>query len=284
METVEQSTNAGPRKKKRAPRTYDVLVPGTVKMCLHDKLEHTLRMRNADSNAHIPGQAIPLLKAQVVHAARSLRVEGIPCPKCGVRKITASGVSPIVMRPGHFPHKPTSFSCEVCRATVGPISGLISACSEDWKAELELLRKLGATTPQERQWTIARSGDAGSMQTTTRAGIDAVLPPNHDQTVELCKVVGHDEHAALALVQDAKLPMVKVRLDQHGRPLEHWHALKPTLEEASELDRLRREKRRELEAQIDNELRQERARRLAAAGFLRVGQSRKQRAPDPENP
>ena len=248
-------------------KSYDVIAPGTIRVSVGEKAERTLRAANLDADYHALDVAAKQLGGTLVAMAGKLRLQGVACPSCRALTVTSTGESAIAAGRANYPQRPHRFGCEACADVHGTISELLAAFSKDWRAHLERLRKIRSTTPQEFFWTIARQGGATSMRTTTRAAIDAVLPKSHDGMVELCKVIAFDESSALALVQDSKLPTVTVPIDAYGRPLEHWHALKPTVDEENELAEAQRERRAAMEKQLDAELQQERSRRLAAAGF-----------------
>ena len=109
--------------------------------------------------------------------------------------------------PGQYPHNPPTYSCEHCGHPYGRISGLIEAFGGTWQEQLALVRRVGGSTPFEKQWTIAEHDGKRSMRETSRAAIDAAVTPTTGSTIKLLKVIAHDESQALDLLHVSGLPL-----------------------------------------------------------------------------
>ena len=247
-------------------KSYDLLGPATIQVRTGDKLERTLRAQNADRQYHALEPLIELLGGKLVHSNAKLRIQGMPCPKCGALTVTATGASAIFTGRANYPANPHRWQCAVCGDALGTISDLTEVSCADWKAELKVYRLVGASTPMEQSWTIAEVDGLRTFRPMTRHALDAALPPSHGSTVRLLKVIAHHEEQVLAILHDNDLPFVEAEIDQVGRPLSRWNC-RPSVDERVELDEALLERRRAMEKQLDAELRQERSRRPAAAGF-----------------
>ena len=224
-------------------KSYDLLGPATIQVRTGDKLERTLRARKADRIYHALEPAIELLGGKLVHSNAKLRIQGMPCPKCGALTVTATGASAIFTGRANYPANPHRWQCEGCGDGLGTISDLIEASCEDWKAQLKVLRQIGASTPMEQCWTIAEVDGQRTVRNVTRHALDAALPPSHGSTVRLLKVIAHDESQVLSILHDADLPFVEVGIDRVGRPLSRWNC-HPSVDERTELDEALLDRRR----------------------------------------
>ena len=92
-------------------------------------------------------------------------------------------------------------------------------------------------------------------------------------TLRLLKVIADDESQVLSILQDQDLPLRETQIDRFARPIERWN-VRPSIDERTELEDERteleealRDRRAEIEAEVDRELRQLRSEKLAAAGL-----------------
>lgn len=209
---------------------------------------------------------ISLLGCDLVFEGGQQRVSGLTCRKCGASQARDTGAPAITVTPGHYPSRPAAFQCALFGEHYGAIAGLIAACVPEWKDQLALLRKVGSTEPVEYEWTIAEDDGVRCMRPTARLAIDAAVTPRIGNTIKLLKVIAHAEEQVTQLLHDSTLPMRATRIGRHGRPLERWNT-RPAVGERNELAEAQQQHRREVEVAIDQELRELRHQKLAAAGL-----------------
>jgi len=225
------------------------------------------RFERAAADFHLLAPVISLLGADLVYEGGQQRVSGLTCKKCGASQARDTGNAAITVTSGSYPHRPCAFGCALCGESYGTIAGMVEAFGpEDWRGQLELLRKVGGSTPQEREWVIAEDGGHRAMRPTARAAIDAIVTPTTGSTIRLCKVIAYTEAQVTQLLHDSALPMRETTIDRFGRPLEQWN-VRPTVGERNELADAQRDHRRAVEATIDQELRTLRNQKLAEAGI-----------------
>ena len=92
------------------------------------------------------------------------------------------------------------------------------------------------------------------------------MTPTTGTTIRLLKAIAHVEEQLMNVLHDPDLPMRETRIDHSGRPLGRWN-VRPSVAERSDLAEAQRDHRREVEAAIDQELRELRHQKLAAAGL-----------------
>jgi hypothetical protein len=259
---TETKTKSRPKRK-----SYDVLGEGTIQVRTGEKLERTLRLERIDVDPHGTAPAILLLGVDLVYSGGKTRVAGLVCTMCKAGRIPLTD-EPAIMRsgPGSYPDSPPSYQCALCGHSYGKLSGLINAFGGDWRDQLELLRKIGGSTPIEREWVIAEDDGKRAVRPRARAAIDAAVTPNTGSTIKLVKALAFQEDQVLNALHDPDLPLRDTRIDRQGRPRERWN-VRPSMAERSELQDAWRDHRRETEATIDAELRALRHEKLAAAGY-----------------
>lgn len=118
------------------------------------------------------------------------------------------------------------------------------------------------------------SGAAVIKQTAgeywTETAIRAVLPTQHDCTVQLLKARAVDETQVVEMMQDPTLldHMVEVETGTKGRPLRQWcHDDSWTIEDRGELHQAQFDRRVDIERRIDADLAQLKREKLTAMGY-----------------
>jgi hypothetical protein len=253
-------------KKTTTTQTFTLLGDGTIQAKTGDKMEMGLRKERADASPDSLEPAVTLLGANLSWGSGRIRAKGLACKGCGRSEDRVTGAATIVVSAGHYPHRPSRFVCEACGHGVGTVSQLIDAYEPQWRAQLKILRQIGASTPVAEQWVIAEDQGRRVLRPSARAAIDAALGPDTGNTIKLVKVVAFREQQALDLLHDPDLPLRETRIDRLGRPLERWNTV-PKPEEVTELRIALTDYRNEVERAIDAELRQIRAAKLAEAGL-----------------
>lgn len=193
MTTTTEVETTKPRRKPT--RNYDVIDDGRIRCRTCAKLGHTLRLGCIDTDPHGTGPAISLLDADLVYSGGKTRVAGLVCKSAA-----------------NLPHSPASYTCELCGHHFGRLSGLIGAFGGTWEEQLALLRKVGGSTPIEREWVIAEHDAKPSMR---EARIGRLARPLEQWNVRPTIAERHE----LSEAQRAHRLEVEAAIDQELRML-----------------------------------------------------------------
>jgi len=253
-----------------AKKLFDVVGTAVVRAITSDRKELALRTRQADRNAGCLPQLISRLGGDQVFVAGTTRVRGWSCPSCGNETVTETGAPVIRAWPANYPQRPAQFECTLCETHLGTVVQIAERLVPEWRAQLELFRKIRGTAPIEQRWTVARYGDSTlRYHRFTATAIKACLPSQHSCSAHLVKVLAFNESQVEDMMQDPKLLelMNEVELDKAGRPLQQWCAdVGWSPEDSTDLHEAVTARRRAAEREVDHELAQLRVQRLRAAG------------------
>jgi hypothetical protein len=212
-ETITTTTEVETTKPKRKPtRNYDVIDDGRTRCRTCAKLGHTLRLGCIDTDPHGTGPAISLLDADLVYSGGKTRVAGLVCTKCGAGRVPLTDDPAIIKSAANLPHSPASYTCELCGHHFSRLGGLIGAFGGTWEEQLALLRKVGGSTPIEREWVIAEHDAKPSMR---EARIGRLARPLEQWNVRPTIAERHE----LSEAQRAHRLEVEAAIDQELRML-----------------------------------------------------------------
>jgi hypothetical protein len=235
-------------KTKKLP--FDIIRPGLVRDEPDPKVMARVWRKSIDKNPHIS-----IVK---LYEAVGLRRPEIPCPKCGAKVITATGAPAIRIKAGTYGagrDQPTSALCDACGWHERP-SEAVERLFDTVAEQLEFMGKhCGGAKPPELAFDVARYDDVVAMDPDTVTATQRVQPPEHDCTVDLCRVLAIDEPLEV-LKAAPDLPFVRVPTNPQGHALKEWHGMATNATERSQLDAAQREVRRRREAEIEREVEQ----------------------------
>jgi hypothetical protein len=228
--------------------TFAVLRPGLVRPEADPKVLARVWRKSVDRNQHLS-----IIK---IYEASGLRQPETPCSNCGAQVITATRAPAIRFKAGTYGpgwDKPGMAVCDACGGSERP-SEAIERLHNTVHEQLSFMGKhCGGAKPPELAFDIARYGDAVTMDLDTLSATQRVQPPDHDCTVELCRVLAIDEPIEV-LKNAADLPLVKVPTNPQGHVLKEWHGMPLNGTERGRLEAARREVRRRGEAEIEREV------------------------------
>jgi hypothetical protein len=243
-----QKASAAKAAKKPANPPFDIIRPGRVRVEPDPKALARVWRKGVDRDQHI--------SIVQLYEAVGLRQPEIPCPNCGAKIITATGAPAIRFKAGNYGpsrDQPTTSLCDACGGRERP-SETVERLFDTVSEQLAFMAKhCGGAKPPELAYDVARYGDQAAMDLDTLSATQRVQPPEHDCTVELCRVLAITEPIDV-LKAAPDLPFVRVPTDPQGHVLKEWHGTPLNATERGRLDAARREVRRRGEAEIEREV------------------------------
>ena len=197
---------------------------------------------------------------RLTHHGAHLWVEDFACPACGAKRRTAAGTPSVKIVAGTYglSNNPTRLSCGACGQWSASSSELVRHLHPEPTKRLTYLEQnCRAAEPKTRLFTAARSGGSASLRTETVAAIQAALPVEHGDEIEVCRISAIDEAQALEVMQiipDDGWVVVPITTEGEPRVL-GWHQQPPTIDEIAACERVKVREDKKKRASIEKEIR-----------------------------
>ena len=259
---------------KGTAKLFDLICAGYIRAIVSAKVRRARWEENLDTVPHLgPSKLMRDARyRRLTHHGAHLWVEDFACPACGAKRRTAAGTPSVKIVAGTYglSNNPTRLSCGACGQWSASSSELVRHLHPEPTKRLTYLEQnCRAAEPKMRLFTAARSEGSASLRTETVAAIQAALPVEHGDEIEVCRISAIDEAQALEVMQlipeDA---WVKIPITIEGEPrVLGWHQQPPTIDEIAAYERVKVREDKQKRASIEKEIRAFREERLHGAGL-----------------